>query len=192
MAAWAEIEGFEAEFSITPVDYDTLYPLQGNFHFKAVPSVHRVPSNGYVIFEKTVKLKPEFLELPGQEIAKLKKERDDLFYESMLPTITFSGDTQIEFLLENEVVRKSKVLFLECTYISEDRPVSRAREWGHIHLEEIIKNADAFRDTEQLYLMHFSPRYRNDVIRRTLKEQLPDWLYQKTTPFLTTRRPEHS
>ena len=161
--------------------------MQAKTFFKAIRSVHRVPSNGYVILEKAVKLKAEFLDLPGTEIARLKQERDDLFYESETPMVTFSGDTQIEFVLENEIVRRSKVLFLECTYISDDRPVERAREWGHIHLDEIVANAEAFRETEKLYLIHFSPRYRPDDIRAALKAKLPEWLYEKTTPFIPTR-----
>lgn len=181
---WCEIEHYQMDYNLQPIDYDQLYPLQGSFFFRAVRTVHRVPSNGYVILEKTRKLKEEFKHLAGPEIARLKHERDDLFYEALRPTITFSGDTQIEFVLENEIVRQSKILFLECTYVSEDRPVERARKWGHTHLDEIAANAEAFRDVEHLFLIHFSPRYRNDVIRAALRKKLPDWLHEKTTPFL--------
>ena len=107
-----------------------------------------------------------------------------MFYESTLPHITFSGDTQIEFVLENEIVRRSRALFLECTYVSEDRPVERARKWGHTHLFEIAEHAEAFRDVEQLFLIHFSPRYRRREIEEALDKHLPDWLRAKTTPFI--------
>lgn len=181
---WAEIEDFDMQFDLEAVEYDRTYPLTGNLHFQAVPSVHRVPSNGYTIFEKTRKLRDEFRELPGPEIARLKNIRDDLFYDSTVAHVTFSGDTQIEFVTDNEIVRRSKVLFLECTFICDERPVDRARQWGHIHLDEIVANAEAFRDVEQLYLIHFSPRYRKDRIHQTLKKKLPDWLHAKTVPFL--------
>ena len=188
MDAWAKIEGFKAKYELIGVVPTEQYELQGKFFFQAVPSVHRVPSNGYVIQEKTVKLKDEFKSLPGPEIARLKKERDDLFYESRIPTIAFSGDTQIEFVLENEIIRDSKILFLECTYISPDAPVERARKWGHIHLDEIVANAEAFQNTERLFLIHFSPRHRNDEIRSTLKNRLPGWLFDKTVPCIPEKR----
>ena len=86
-------------------------------------------------------------------------------------------------MLENEIVRRSKVLFLECTFICEERPVERARRWGHIHLDEIVANAEAFREVEQLYLIHFSPRYRHQQVHATLKQKLPAWLHEKTVPF---------
>ncbi len=184
---WCEIEDYETKYNLHALEYERYYLLQGNAYFKAIPSFHRVPSNGYTIFERNQKLKLEFTQLSGQEIALLKKERDDLFYENYLPQITFSGDTKIEFVLEHEIVRKSRVLFLECTYIDEARTIEQTRYWGHIHLDEIVHHADAFADIGQLYLIHFSPRYRQDKIRQTLKEKLPAWLYEKTTPFLMKR-----
>lgn len=181
---WAEVEGFRADYVLTPIDYATDYLLTGKFSFRAIPSVHRVTSNGYVIFEKTTRLKEEFRALPGPEIVRLKKERNDLFYDTEIPTITFSGDTQIEFVLENEIVRESKVLFLECTYISDDRPVERARQWGHTHLYEIAAHAEAFRNVERLFLIHFSPRYRPEDIRAAIQKRLPGWLAERTVPWI--------
>ncbi len=184
MELWSRIEDFRTEYTVIGLEYEKLYPVHGNFFFQPVRTVHRIPSNGYIIIEKTVKLKPEFLHLSGMEIAERKKN-ENLFYESFLPHVAFSGDTQIEFVLDNEVVRKSKILFLECTYIDNERPVERARKWGHTHLYEIADNAEAFRETQKLVLIHFSPRYRPEQIRAAMKARLPDWLYAKTTAFFT-------
>lgn len=184
---WSEIEQFRTNYTLTGVDCDTHYPLFGNFSFRPVKTIHRIPSYGYTIYEKTVKLKGEFLNLPGHKIAEMKKERDDLFYESSNPLITFSGDTQIEFVLNNEEIRRSKILFLECTYIDQNRPIERARKWGHTHLFEIAEHAEAFREVEKLYLIHFSPRYTNAEIETAIRRTLPEWLVKKTTPFITSR-----
>ncbi|MCB1323209.1 MAG: MBL fold metallo-hydrolase [Leptospiraceae bacterium] len=185
MRLWSEIEQYEMQYNLQPIDYNRFYELQGNMGFRAIRSIHRVPSNGYCIIQRTKKLKAEFLGLPGHEIQRLKLERDDLFYEAEIPMITFSGDTQIEFVLENELVRSSRVLFMECTYICDRRPTERARRWGHTHLDEIVSNADAFADVEHLFLIHFSTRYKRETILKTLKERLPDWLHERTTAFLT-------
>ena len=115
----------------------------------------------------------------------MKKAGADIFYEHENVLITFSGDTQIEFVTQNELVQRSRILFLECTYISADRPVERARRWGHIHLDEIVAGAEAFREIEHLFLIHFSPRYSHKEIKATLQARLPDWLYKRTTPFLS-------
>lgn len=185
MHLWGEIEDYHSRYNLIPVDYTTHYPLKGNTFFRAIRSRHRIPSNGYAIVEKATKLRPEFLDLPGKEIARRKARGEDLFVETYQPVVTFSGDTQIEFVTENEIVRQSRVLFLECTYVCEKRPIARAREWGHTHLDEIVAHADAFADVEHLFLMHFSTRYGRRELEETLTAKLPDWLRAKTTPFLT-------
>ncbi len=182
---WQKIENYKSEYTLTPIDYNTLYPLQGNYFFKAIRSIHRVPSNGYVIIEKKHKLKEEYKHLPGYKIAELKKINPNIIETRYDPIITFSGDTQIEFVIENQIVQNSKILFLECTYICDKRPVERARKWGHIHLDEIVHYSEYFRNIQKLYLIHFSPRYKKKEIRNILKSKLPDWLFKKTTPFLT-------
>ncbi len=184
---WCEIEGYQTIYNLHSVRYDEYYSLQGNFYFKGIPSFHRIPSNGYTIFEKTRKIKDEFRELSSQEIVELKKEGKEFLYETYLPRITFSGDTKIEFILENEAVRNSQILFLECTYIDDARTVEETRYWGHIHLDEIATNADAFSSINQIFLIHFSPRYSREKIRKAIQSKLPKWLYDKTTPFLTKK-----
>lgn len=183
LAIWCEIEDFQMEFDLQGVDYNTHYPLFGNFSFKAIRSVHRVPSNGYIIYERVRKLKKEFSHFTGPEIAEKKKSMD-LFEEVQSPVITFSGDTQIEFLLDNPDVRKSRILFHECTYVDEQRPVERARKWGHTHLFEIAENAGALQEVDRLVLIHFSPRYSRDKIESALKRHLPPDLYARTTAFV--------
>ena len=168
---WCEIEDYQTKYNLLPIRYEQYYPLRGNYYFKAFPSFHRVPSNGYTIFEKTRKLKQEFQHLPGHQIATLKKERDDLFYENYSPRITFSGDTKIEFILEHPLVRQSHILFLECTYVDEARTIEQTRFWGHIHLDEIIKNADAFDDVQKLYLNHRHEDFQSSALPTELSGQ---------------------
>ena len=184
MRLWSTIEEFEFDYNLIPVEYDQILPLKGNFYFSAFPTLHRIDSCAYTIFERRVKLKEEFRHLPGNEISTLKKQRNDLFFETGVPIVTFSGDTRIEFILENQHARDSKVLFLECTYIDEKRSVERARTWGHVHLDEIATHAESFRNVEKLFLIHFSPRYRHEEIRRAIKAKLPEWLAKKTVPFI--------
>lgn len=181
---WNQIEGFQTKYKITPNNYNELYPLSKTTYIKAIRSIHRVPSNGYVILERKQKLKEEFIHLKGPEIVELKNKNVDLFYEKEQPLICFSGDTQIEFVLDNQIVQDSKILFLECTYICNDRPIERARKWGHIHLQEIAQNAEAFRNTERLFLIHFSPRYSKSEIFSWINKTLPAWLIEKTVPYI--------
>ncbi|MCB1172120.1 MAG: MBL fold metallo-hydrolase [Leptospiraceae bacterium] len=176
---WHQIEGFETKYRLTGVSAGDHFQLKGNTWITAVPSFHRVPSNGYLVYEKTAKLRPEFAHLSGPEIARLKQEQD-LFYTQDKALIAFSGDTTIEFVINNPAVQQARILFLECTYVCDKRPVDRARQWGHTHLHEIAAHADLFRSVERLFLIHFSARYRRGEIEAALQRELPDWLHART------------
>ncbi len=185
---WREIEQYEFQYDLIPLKLNHYYYLQGNFYFQPIPSYHRIPSNGFVIIEKKQKLKEIYKHLPGYEIARLKNEKPDIIETVYEPIISFSGDTQIEFVLNNPIVQKSKILFMETTYICEKRPVERARKWGHTHLNEIVEYAEYFRDIEKIFLIHFSLRYTQKEIYEVLKRKLPGWLYEKTTAFLVKNK----
>eukprot|EP00270_Netrium_digitus_P018265 TRINITY_DN6918_c0_g1_i1.p1 TRINITY_DN6918_c0_g1~~TRINITY_DN6918_c0_g1_i1.p1 ORF type:complete len:155 (-),score=36.94 TRINITY_DN6918_c0_g1_i1:211-606(-) len=47
-------------------------PLGKGHYVKAFRTCHVIPSQGYLVYSRRHKLKPEFLGLPGKEIKKLK------------------------------------------------------------------------------------------------------------------------
>ena len=181
---WNKIEGFDAESNLHPVGWNEEIPIQKNYFVRVVPSYHRVPSQGYILMRRVQKLKKEYTELSDSEIVRLKRKKGpDIFHLSEIPVFGFSGDSTIEFVLENELVQKTQVLFMECTYIDEKRSVGRAREWGHTHLDEIIENIDLFQN-EKLVLVHFSKRYSKKKIQSNLEEKLPPELKEKIDIFV--------
>ena len=60
--------------------------------------------------------------------------------------------------------------------------VSRAREYAHIHLDDILDRADKF-ENEALVLTHFSQRYRPEEIRQALR-RIPEPLASRVVAFL--------
>lgn len=180
---YSEIEGFQYPYKLIPVEPGVRYPLKEDMTFTATRSIHRVPSAGYTLFTMVKKLRDEFKNLPGREIARRKNAGEKLEEDREVPMVTFSGDTQIEFVRDNPHVGESRLLFLECTYIDSARTVEQTRKWGHIHLDEIIAHEDYFRN-EQIVLMHFSKRYSSQYIQKTLKEKLPPSLQGRVVPFL--------
>ena len=74
---------------------------------------------------------------------------------------------------------KVTLLITESTYIDSDvkngkTAVERARDRGHIHLQEIVHNAQAFDSVENILLVHFSDKYSVGYINRTVDEMLKD------------------
>ncbi|MCX7999058.1 MAG: MBL fold metallo-hydrolase [Leptospiraceae bacterium] len=184
---YQKLEDFEYKFHLIPVVPREFFHITNQISLKAFPTVHRVQSLGYTVYEKVKKLKTEYAHLTKEEIIQLRNQNIPLTEEIFTPIVSFSGDTQIEYVLENEDVRKSKILFLECTYLDEKRDIERARKWGHLHLEEIIQNAKYF-ENEKIVLIHFSKRYSLREILELVNQKLPPELLEKIICFLPTKK----
>jgi ribonuclease Z len=142
-----------------------------------------VTSVGYVVFEQKERLDARFTHLPGPEIARIRAAGQRVTHTVETPVVAVSGDTRIEAIERNEIARRARVLILEATYLTPDQPVSKARERGHIHLDEIIERAELFHN-EEIVLTHFSARYSKSDVRRILDERLPDSLRGRVRPLV--------
>ena len=172
MAIWAEIDQHEYRFNFIPVKNNESVPLKGSLSFRAFPTLHRVPSHGYTIFERKKRLKEEYRTVTPHELGVLRKQGTVLDEHREEPLVSFTGDTKIEFL-DSEIARKSKVLIMEVTYWDQKKSVSNAREWGHIHFDELLSQLDRI-ESEKIVLIHASARYTTPYLNEILKSRIPD------------------
>lgn len=180
---YSEIEDFDYECELIGLSHGDRVELKPGYFFKPLPSFHRVPSQGYTVYETKRKLKKEFSSFSSDDIRKSKENCIDPTEEISSPLVSFSGDSKIEYVLENEDVRKSKILFMECTYYCDKRDVSRAREWGHTHFDEIVEHASAF-ENEAIVLIHPSKRYSYRELNDLLRKKVPNNLKDRISLFL--------
>ncbi|MBE7411151.1 MAG: MBL fold metallo-hydrolase [Leptospiraceae bacterium] len=186
---YSEVEDFTYSYNLIPAREKEKIDLNKTHFILPQKTYHRIPSFGYTIYEISKKLKDEYHDLNSKELVGLKEKGFELSIEKNTPVISYSGDSRIEYVLNNADVRNSKVLFLECTYIDDKRDTNRAREWGHIHLDEIIQYAKEFQN-EKIVLFHFSKRYSHKYIFSTVKNKIPDILKDRVHVFLPSRRVE--
>jgi ribonuclease Z len=108
---------------------------------------------------------------PEQIVEQRRKgiEVEEIIWE---PIFAFTGDTQIEFLDVSPQVRSSKVLMMEVTYYDSKKSIASAREWGHIHLEELIPRLDSI-SAESIVLIHSSRRHSRREILSILDARIP-------------------
>jgi ribonuclease Z len=180
---YQKIEGFEYLYNLVPVKINEFMQINSNMYFKALKTFHRIVSQGYTIYEKNKKLKEEYKNYSKDQILSLKNQGIDLQEEKYIPIVSFSGDTKIEYVLENKDVANSKILFIECTYLDDKKNVEKAREWGHIHLDEIVQNADSFKN-EKIVLIHFSKRYSPKTIKELVYSKIPTSLKDRIECFI--------
>ncbi len=181
--AWRALDRSDMPHELVPLGPGEEYVLPNRLIARPFPSPHSAPCQGYGLWSRKEKLKSEFHGLDGRELARLRKAGTVLGNTVETPEFVFTGDTRIEVLEEQEVVRRARVLALECTFVDQRVSVDEARAKGHVHLDEIAARAELFQN-EAILLTHFSARYRAHEIRAALDAKLPPGLRARVTPLL--------
>lgn len=166
---WSQIEKFDYQYQFLPIEDHLQVALRPGYKIKAFKTIHRIDSFGYSLIKTQKSLKKEFQNFPGQKLAELKKKGVTIEEEKEKILITFSGDTQIEFLEEHPELLDSQILFLESTFIDDKKSISDAKKWGHIHLKEIIERLPRIK-SEKILLKHLSSRYSQSRSQLILDE----------------------
>lgn len=172
MNQWSKIEGFQYEFEFIGAKPNQEFSVKPNLIIKTFPTVHRVPSQGYSIYRKHKKLRADLVGLSSEEVRAAHDRGEEVTEEKLQLMVSFTGDTQIEFLDLAPEVRKSKILMMETTYLDDRKTIASAREWGHTHLDELIPRLDTI-ESEKIVLIHTSARYSMEEALLLLKKRLP-------------------
>ena len=183
--AWVEacerLEHIRYEIDLVPAAAGDCVALRNDLELKILPGSHRVPTVGYLFSEIKRKLVDELIGRSGEEIAALRRQGAAVTRREEVPLLAYPGDCGHEiFDIAPEILR-AKVLLLECSFVLPE-DVDRAREYAHIHLDDILARADRF-ENEAVVLTHFSQRYRPEEIREALR-RIPEPLASRVVPFL--------
>jgi ribonuclease Z len=183
--SWLEVcerlEDVGYGLEITPVEAGDAVRLRNDLELKILPGRHRVPTVGYLFSEVKRKLKSEFADRTGQEIARLRSEGVEVTRREEIPLLAYPGDCGAAIFEAAPELFRAKVLLIECSFLfPEDR--ERASVYEHIHLDDLVSRAGSFQN-EAVVLTHFSQRYRPEEIREALRA-LPPPLAERAIPFL--------
>jgi len=179
--ACEELENIRYSVEVVPASPGDRISLRNDLELTVLPGRHRVPAVGYLFSEVKHKLLAAFDGRPGHEIAELKASGIAVTRREEMPLLAYTGDCGEAIFDAAPVILRAKVLLIECSFVLPD-DVSRAREYAHIHLDDILARADRF-ENEALVLTHFSQRYRAEEIRQALAA-VPEPLASRVIPFL--------
>jgi ribonuclease Z len=182
--AYAELDRTDHDHVLRPHAPGDEVPLTRDLVVRPFFSPHRVPCQGYAVVRRFTKLRPDLAGLPPGEISRLRREGREVTVATESPEVVYTGDTRIEVLEREEVVRKARLLIMEVTFLPGDMSVADARERGHVHLDEVAERADLF-ENEAILFLHFSARYGKHEIVRALDDKLPAKLRERVTPLLS-------
>ncbi len=135
---------------------------------------HTVPSVGYIVWERRKKLKPEYLELTGEQIRDLNLAGVEISYEIRFPRVAFLGDSSARGLDENPDMYRADALITEMTHLRVPAN-GGAQLKGHMQLDDYVARQDKFQN-KKIILSHVSIRYPQNDIERQLKIKLPGLL----------------
>jgi ribonuclease Z len=185
LEAWLAIsqrlENVDYGAHVTPAVPGESVMLRNDLELKFLPGRHRVPTVGYLFSEIRKKLSDELIGRPGEEIAALRAGGAEVTRREEIPLLAYPGDCGPEIFDAAPELFRARVLLIECSFVApEDR--DRAREYAHIHLDDIAERASLF-ENEAIVLTHFSLRYEPEEILKALGT-LPAGVSDRVIPFL--------
>lgn len=179
--ACQKLEHIDYEIEVVAAAPGDRILLRNDLELTVLPGRHRVPTVGYLFSEVKHKLKDEFLDRSGQDIAALRGRGVEVTRREEIPLLAYPGDCGHEIFEACPEIFRARVLLLECSFVlPEDK--DRAREYAHIHLDDILERAHLF-ENEKVVLTHFSQRYRPEEILQALSA-IPAPLSARVIPFL--------
>ncbi|MCC7014008.1 MAG: hypothetical protein IT454_15735 [Planctomycetes bacterium] len=181
---WRKLDCADTPHRLVPLGPGEEFVLPCKWLARPFRSPHRVPCQGYGLWSRRRKLKLEHMGKPARDLRDLGRELGDALYDIVeVPEIAFTGDTLIDVVEREEVVRKARLLVIEVTFVDERVSVEQCRSKGHVHLYEIAERAHLF-ENEALLFTHFSARYSAEQILAALDRTLPPRLRERVTALL--------
>jgi ribonuclease Z len=169
--------------TIVPLAPGETFALSKTRFVRPFETFHRVVSQGYAVWEKRSRLKPEFDGRSGEELARRRQSGVELTVTVEVPLLAFTGDTRVEVLERTEEIHLAETLIMEVSFLDERVSVADARSMGHIHLDEVLARESLLQNA-QLVFCHFSARYSPEQVRTILEARLPESFRARVEPLL--------
>jgi ribonuclease Z len=158
------------------------HPLGKGRVLRPFQTFHRVPSQGYTVWETRTRLKAEFRGLPGERLGELRRKGVELDEPHEVALLSFTGDTRVEVLERTPELQHTECLVMEATFLNDLVPAADAGAMGHTHLDELIDRAALLPPTDVVFC-HFSARYGAEDVREILARRVPDMLRAVVRPL---------
>src|SRR5262249_19523658 len=136
-AAWRALDRSDMPHALVPLGPGEEHVLANGLVARPFRAPHSAPCQGYGIWSRKEKLRAQLARLPGSELAERRRRGEIIADVVETPELVFTGDTLPEVLEREEVVRRARVLVMECTFVDGKVSVDEARSKGHVHLDEL-------------------------------------------------------
>lgn len=174
-AAAGALDGGTIPRRIVPISPGEDFDLGKTRWVRPFETFHRVPSQGYTVWERRHRLRADLRGRATEELGELRRRGGVLDEPYDAPILSFTGDTRVDVLERTPELLSVETLVMECTFLDERVAVSDVRGMGHTHLDEVLERAELLPERD-VVLSHFSARYTDEEVRAALARRLPDQL----------------
>jgi len=165
-------------WSVEKSGMDFRTQLKTGYYLQAFPTTHSVPSNGYAVLYRRIKLKEEFQKLSGTMIAAKRANNEMEIFETKEDVLlAVTGDTTLTGILHNPMVEKAGTLVIETTFLDQRKDIPKAHLGNHIHLDELIPLLEQWTqgaNPKHVILYHVSQIYRPNETVEIINKKLSD------------------
>jgi ribonuclease Z len=160
---------------VVPLSPGQEFELSATRFIRPFATFHRVPSQGYTVWERRTRLREAFRGSAGTELARLRSQGISVTEPYEIALLAFTGDTRSDVLRSVDELAQVETLILEATFLDQQVSVADARRRGHIHLDELLAGGELLTSPD-IVLSHFSARYQPAEVQRILATRLPEEL----------------
>lgn len=171
VAAAARLEQATYHYELSPLAPGDRVDVGRDLVVEAFATDHVVPSLGYHLWRRRRLLRSDLHGRPGEEIAALRAEGEEVTETVEDLALSYCGDTGPGvFELEPRLFR-TEVLVVECTFVGEGLEEKGVR-YKHLHLADLVALAGRF-ENRAIVLTHLSRRHRRSELEAEVRRLVP-------------------
>jgi ribonuclease Z len=156
LRSWRDVERQGTPYTLVPMMSGKLHEVRRDFGIRAFATHHGGSSLGYCAISVREKLKPEYHDKTGPELAQMKMDGVEIQYRLEVPLVAFLGDTTIGNVFEQPDVQNAEILITECTFFDAEHR-TKAKAGKHLHVEQFAEVLPKLKN-KHIILGHVSRR----------------------------------
>lgn len=168
LRCWQRIERQDTPYTLVPMEPGQTHLLRKDFGIRALRTHHGGPSLGFSCISIREKLKPEYLDRAGAELARMKRAGIEIQYTIEVPLVTYLGDTGPGPVFSMREVTEAQILITECTFFEPEHRL-RSKDGRHLHAAHLCEILPLLKN-EHVVLLHVSRRTGLGRAKRCLKK----------------------
>ncbi len=154
---------------IVPVGNGSVYALRQDTSLHFFTTDHWVPTLGTRLVWTRKRLQPELAGADPETLAEKRRAGETITFDLSTPLLVYAADTGPGCFADPQNLA-AEVVLLECSFW-RDRDIERARQFGHLHINDVIAALPSLK-CKHLVILHASRRHRLREVEKIMADEL--------------------